>query len=40
MVDILTPIFAAQRKPVKSGLRAEDLFTNEYINQNIGLKES
>lgn len=40
MVDILTPIFAAQRKPVKSGLRAEDLFTNEYIDQNIGLKES
>jgi hypothetical protein len=40
MVDILTPIFAAQHKPVKSGLRAEDLFTNEYIDQNIGLKES
>jgi hypothetical protein len=40
MVDILTPIFAAQRKPVKSGLRAEDLFTNEYIDQNIGLKDS
>jgi len=37
MVDILTPIFAAQHKPVKSGLRAEDLFTNEYISQNIGL---
>jgi hypothetical protein len=37
MVDILTPIFAAQHKPVKAGLRAEDLFTNEYINQNIGL---
>jgi hypothetical protein len=40
MVDILTPIFAAQRKPVKSGLRAEDLFTNEYISQSIGLKDS
>jgi hypothetical protein len=38
MVDILTPIFAAQRKPVKDGLAPEDLFTNEYINQNIGLK--
>jgi hypothetical protein len=38
MVDILTPIFNAQRKPVKEGLRAEDLFTNEYINPNIGLK--
>jgi hypothetical protein len=38
MVDILTPIFAAQRKPVKSELRAEDLFTNDYINPNIGLQ--
>jgi hypothetical protein len=38
MVDILTPIFAAQRKPVKDGLRPEELFTNEFINQNIGLK--
>ena len=38
MVDILTPIFAAQRKPVKAGLRAEDLFTNEYISQSVGLK--
>ena len=38
MVDILTPIFAAQRKPVKDGLRPEELFTNEFINPNIGLK--
>lgn len=38
MVDILTPILAAQRKPVKDGLTPEQLFTNEYINQNIGLK--
>jgi hypothetical protein len=37
MVDILTPIFASQRKPVKAGLKPEDLFTNEYINQGIGL---
>jgi len=38
MVDILTPIFAAQRKPVKDGLRPENLFTNEFINPNIGMK--
>ena len=38
MVEILTPIFAAQRKPVKDGLRPEELFTNEFINPNIGLK--
>ena len=37
MVDILTPIFAAQRKPVKTDLKAEELFTNEYINPGIGL---
>jgi hypothetical protein len=39
MVDILTPIFASQRKPVKEGLKAEDLFTNEYIDTSIGLKD-
>ena len=38
MVSILTPIFAAQRKPVKEGLKAEELFSNEFIDTNIGLK--
>ena len=37
MIDILTPIFAAQRKPVKTGLQPSDLYTNEYIDQSIGL---
>ena len=37
MVDILTPVFAAQRKPVKEGLQSSDLFTNEYITPAIGL---
>jgi hypothetical protein len=37
MIDILTPIFAAQRKPVKEGLQPTDLFTNEFIDQSIGL---
>lgn len=37
MIDILTPIFAAQRKPVKSGLQPSDLYTNEFINPSIGL---
>jgi hypothetical protein len=37
MVDILTPIFAAQRKPVKDGLKSSDLFTNEFIDPSIGL---
>jgi hypothetical protein len=37
MIDILTPIFAAQRKPVKEGLQPTDLFTNEFVDQSIGL---
>jgi hypothetical protein len=37
MIDILTPIFAAQRKQIKSGLQPSDLYTNEYINPSIGL---
>ena len=40
MVDILTPIFAAQRKPVKEGLKPGDLYTNDFIDTAIGLKES
>ena len=37
MIDILTPIFNAQKKPVKDGLTPEQLFTNEYISPGIGL---
>jgi hypothetical protein len=37
MIDILTPIFAAQRKQVKTGLQPSDLYTNEYIDPSIGL---
>jgi hypothetical protein len=37
MVDILTPIFNAQKKPVKDGLTPEQLFSNEYISPGIGL---
>jgi hypothetical protein len=40
MIDILTPIFAAQRKPIKAGLQPSDLYTNEFINQSIGLTAS
>jgi hypothetical protein len=40
MIDILTPIFAAQRKQIKPGLQPTDLFTNEYINPSIGLTAS
>jgi hypothetical protein len=38
IVDIVKPIFAAQRKPVKDGIKPTDLYTNEFIDQSIGLK--
>ncbi|MCM3886713.1 hypothetical protein [Frankia sp. R82] len=38
MIQILTPIYAGQKKPVKSGLTPSALFTNTYLNASIGLK--
>jgi hypothetical protein len=38
IVDVVTPIFAGQRQPVKDGLKGDDLFTNEFIDTTIGLK--
>jgi hypothetical protein len=40
MIDILTPIFAAQRKTIKAGLKPSDLYTNEFVNPSIGLTSS
>ena len=40
MIDVLTPIFAAQRKPVKEGLKPSDLYTNDFIDTAVGVKES
>lgn len=37
MIDILGPIFAAQNKPIKQGLTPAEIFTNEYIDESIGL---
>jgi hypothetical protein len=37
VLDILRPIFAGRKEPLKEGLRAEDLVTNEYIDPGIGL---
>ena len=31
-------IFAGRRQPLKEGLTAEDLATNEFIDPSIGLK--
>jgi hypothetical protein len=38
VLDIVRPIFAGRRQPLKDGLRAEDLATNEFIDPSIGLR--
>jgi hypothetical protein len=40
MIDITGPIFAAQKKPIKDGLKPSDVVTNEFLNTNIGVKGS
>ncbi len=37
VLDIVVPIFAGRKQPVKPGLRPEDLATNEFIDPAIGL---
>jgi hypothetical protein len=37
MIEIMTPILAAQNTPVKEGLTPEQLITNEYVDSSIGL---
>lgn len=37
MIDIVSPIYAKQNIKVKEGLKAADLFTNEFIDETIGL---
>ncbi len=37
MIDIVSPIYAKQNIKVKEGLTAADLFTNEFIDDSIGL---
>ena len=37
MLDIVRTIFAGRRQPLKEGLRAEDLATNEFIDPSISL---
>jgi hypothetical protein len=37
IMEIMTPIMAAQRQQVKPGLKAEDIATNEFINQQTKL---
>jgi hypothetical protein len=37
VIEIVTPIFARQRKPVKQGLKPEDIATNEFLDPEIRL---
>jgi hypothetical protein len=38
IIEIVTPIFAAQKTPVKQGLTVSDLVTNEFIDPSVGVK--
>ena len=37
ILTIVTPIFASQKTPVKAGITADQLVTNEFIDPNIGM---
>jgi hypothetical protein len=37
MIDIVGPIFTAQRQPPKAGLKPEDIATNEFVDMSIGV---
>jgi hypothetical protein len=37
MLEIVTPIFTAQRKPPKEGLTAADIATNQFVDESIGV---
>lgn len=37
LIDISTPIYAAQKKPLRPGLQPGDLVTNDFIDPAIGL---
>jgi hypothetical protein len=38
MIQIVGPIFAGQKKPIKEGLKPEDVATNEFIDPSIAIK--
>jgi len=40
MIEVLTPIFAAQNAPVRPGLTPEQVVTNEFVDPAIGLPTS
>lgn len=38
IIEIVKPIFAGQRKPIRDGLKPTDLFTNEFVDTSIAVK--
>ena len=40
LIDIVTPILVGQRQPTRPGLQPQDLYTNEFIDPNIGVVAS
>ena len=40
IIDIVTPILAGQKRPVKQGLKPADIATNEFIDTKIGMPSS
>jgi hypothetical protein len=36
-IDAVQPVFQAQNKPIRKGLKPEDLATNEFVDPSIGL---
>lgn len=38
IIGIVTPIFAAQKTPVKPGVTVSDLVTNEFIDPSVGVR--
>ena len=38
MIEIVTPIFTAQRQAHKEGLKPEDIATNEFVDMSIGVR--
>jgi hypothetical protein len=39
MIEIVTPIFTAQRQAPKEGLKPEDIATNEFVDMSIGVPQ-
>lgn len=37
VIDIVRPLFAAEKRPIKAGLRPADVATNEFVDPQIGM---